>query len=272
MTRRRSRHAPRWMPWPPGGRPSPVDGGKVVWFELALRLTHSASCSISVIEPSVNRYVRRCRSRAGSCRRSHSKQHRGVFLLLVTVMLEDRGELGVAGGVGALVVPVRRFELLLHRHDRPVEVDHRRVRGRLRARGARRLRSPWRGCARREVRRNPASRSAGRGRGQARRDGPASTRARPSRRRRSLVVVACPEYVWYSHRVAQRARLLDVPVGEDLVDDVVGQALVHEHRHGRPGALPALSAAKSSGNGGTSAGFRAITWSTGCLNASSTAP
>ena len=33
----------------------PVAGGKVVWFELALTLTHSASCSISVIEPSVNR-------------------------------------------------------------------------------------------------------------------------------------------------------------------------------------------------------------------------
>ncbi len=55
------------------------------------------------------------------------QRHRRVLLLLVAVVGEDGGELGVVGGVDALVVPVDRLQLLHDRHDRPMVVDRRRT-------------------------------------------------------------------------------------------------------------------------------------------------
>src|SRR5581483_991827 len=55
------------------------------------------------------------------------QEHRGVLLLLVTVVGEQRRQLGVRRGRDSLVVPVDRLELLHYRHDRPVTVLERVV-------------------------------------------------------------------------------------------------------------------------------------------------
>src|SRR5262245_17784882 len=53
--------------------------------------------------------------------------HRGVFLLLVTVVRQDLLELLVLRGVDALVVPVDGLQLLAQRRDRAVAVDRLRA-------------------------------------------------------------------------------------------------------------------------------------------------
>ena len=69
--------------------------------------------------PSVNRYVRRCWSSVGSWRRSHSSVIAACSFSSSRLCARTRGELGVVGGVDALVVPVDGLELLHDRHDAP---------------------------------------------------------------------------------------------------------------------------------------------------------
>ncbi len=54
------------------------------------------------------------------------ERHRRVLLLLVPVVAEHLGQLGIGGGRSPLVVPVDRLELLHDRHDGPMAIDDRR--------------------------------------------------------------------------------------------------------------------------------------------------
>src|SRR5690606_21724446 len=73
------------------------------------------------------------------------EHHRRVLLLLVAVVDEDRAELRVFAGVGPLVVPVVRLQLLHERDDRPVHVPRlvRMLVGRLVVSDARHCASPF---------------------------------------------------------------------------------------------------------------------------------
>ena len=51
------------------------------------------------------------------------QRHRRVLLLLVAIVLEDGAQLGIAGRLGALVVPVDGLQLLHQRDDGAVLVD-----------------------------------------------------------------------------------------------------------------------------------------------------
>ena len=55
------------------------------------------------------------------------QRHRGVFLLLVAIVLENGAQFGIAGGLGALVVPVDRLQFLHQRDDGAMLVDDRRA-------------------------------------------------------------------------------------------------------------------------------------------------
>ena len=51
------------------------------------------------------------------------QRHGRVLLFLVAVVLEDGAQLGIARGLGALIVPVDRLELFHQRDDRAMLVD-----------------------------------------------------------------------------------------------------------------------------------------------------
>ncbi len=51
------------------------------------------------------------------------KRHRGMLLLLVSIVLEDGAQLGIARRLGALVVPVDSLELFHQGNDGAVLVD-----------------------------------------------------------------------------------------------------------------------------------------------------